>query len=123
MSSKVRFGFVLEYVADVEAAKRFYVDLLGLEVERDHPTFVQLKDEAGVNFAITSDAPLGDGTPELNWVVDDAEAAYRALSQQAEVSLPLQQMPFGKIFGIKGPAGRPHYLVEFSQNRPSQRVS
>lgn len=123
MSSKPRFGFVLEYVADVEAAKRFYTDVLGLTVDRDHPTFVQFKDEAGVNFAITSDEPLGDGEPELCWVVDEAEAAYRELSQRAEVSLPLKELPFGKVFGLKGPAGRPHYLVEFAQIRPSQRVT
>lgn len=40
MTATPRFGFALEYVSDVEAVKRFYVDVLGLEVEREHPTFV-----------------------------------------------------------------------------------
>lgn len=40
MTATPRFGFALEYVTDVEAVKRFYVDVLGLEVEREHPTFV-----------------------------------------------------------------------------------
>jgi catechol 2,3-dioxygenase-like lactoylglutathione lyase family enzyme len=113
-----QFGFVLEYVTDVEAAKRFYVDVLGLEVERYHPTFVQFK-----NFAIASDESLGGrGEPELYWLVDDAEAAFRDLSPKAEVSLPLKQMPFGKVFAIKDPAGRPRYLLELARDRPSRPV-
>jgi len=34
MSVRPRFGFVVEYVTDIEAAKRFYLDVMGLEVER-----------------------------------------------------------------------------------------
>jgi len=29
-----KFGFVVEYVPDIEAAKRFYVEVLGLVMER-----------------------------------------------------------------------------------------
>jgi hypothetical protein len=29
-------------------------------------------------------------------------------------------MPFGKVFGVKGPAGQPRYLLELAQDRPSQ---
>jgi catechol 2,3-dioxygenase-like lactoylglutathione lyase family enzyme len=123
MTNRPRFGFVLEYVSDVEAAKRFYVDVLGLEVERDHPTFVQLRDGAGASYALAGDAPLGgNGEPELYWIVADAEDAYHELSEKAEVSLPLKQMPYGKVFGIKDPSGQPQYLIEFSQERPSRPV-
>lgn len=118
MSTKAEFGFYLEYVPDIEAAKRFYVDVLGLEVERYHPTYVQFK-----HFAIANDASMsGTREPEVYWLVEDAEAAFRDLSQKAEVVMPLKQMPFGKVFGIKDPAGRPLYLLEFAQNRPSQAV-
>lgn len=123
MTTKTRFGFALAYVSDVEAAKRFYVEVLGLEVERDHPTFVQFREQAGANFAITSDESLsGGGGPELYWLVEDAEAAFGELSRKAEVSLPLTQMPFGKVFGLNDPAGQPRYLVELAQDRPSRRV-
>jgi len=118
MRTAPRFGFALEYVKDIEAAKRFYVDVMGLEVERTHPTFVQFD-----WFAIASDESLGGrDEPELYWLVDDAEAAFRELSQRAEVSLPLREMPFGKVFAIKDPAGRPRYLLELARNRPSQPV-
>lgn len=49
----------------------------------------------------------GDRGMELYWAVDDADAAFRELSQRTEVSLPLEQRPFGKVFGIKDPAGQP----------------
>ncbi len=116
MSVKAKFGFVLEYVADIEAAKRFYEDVVGLSVERYHPTYVQFQ-----NFAIANDESLsGTRDPELYYLVDDAEAAYKELAQKAEISVPLRQMPFGKVFAIKDPAGRPLFLLEFSRDRPSK---
>jgi len=118
MSDKSKFGFVLEYVTDIEAAQRFYAEVLGLEVERYSPTFVQFN-----NFAIASDESMGSTRDrELYWVVADAEAAFNDFSQKAEVILPIKQMPFGKVFGIKDPASQPLYLVEFARNRPSQPV-
>ena len=118
MSNEPKFGFILEYVTDIEATKRFYVEILGLEVERYSPVFVQFK-----HFAIASDESMsGNRNSEVYWLVDDAEAAFNDFSQKAEVILPLKQLPFGKTFGIKDPAGQPLYLVEFAQNRPSQPV-
>ncbi len=118
MSIQAKFEYVLEYVTDIEAAKRFYVDVLGLKVERQHPTFVQF-----THFAIASDESLsGDRSPENYWVIDNAEEAYKELSGKAEVVLTLTQKPFGKVFAIKDPAGQPLYLVEYLQNRPSQAV-
>jgi predicted enzyme related to lactoylglutathione lyase len=118
MTNEPRFAFALEYVSDVEAAKRFYEEVLGLEVERYHPTFVQFD-----RFAIASDEAMsGSAEPELYWAVDDAEAALAELSQRTEVSMPMKQMPFGKVFAVTDPAGRPRYLIEFARERPSQAV-
>jgi catechol 2,3-dioxygenase-like lactoylglutathione lyase family enzyme len=116
MSVTPRFGFVVEYVDDIEAAKRFYVEVLGLEVERYHPTYVQFG-----TFAIANDASMsGSRDPELYWLVDDAEEAFRELSKKAEVVAPLKQMPFGKVFSVKEPGGRPRYLLELARERPSR---
>ena len=118
MSNTARFGFVLEYVTDIEAAKRFYIDVLGLEVQRDSPVFIQFN-----NFAIASDDSMGGNRdPEIYWLVEDVEATYKDLSQKGEISLPLKQMPFGKVFGIKDPSGQPQYLLEFAKDRPSRPV-
>jgi catechol 2,3-dioxygenase-like lactoylglutathione lyase family enzyme len=116
--TKPQFGFVLEYVSDVEAAKDFYVDVLGLEMERYHPAFVQFS-----HFAIANDESMsGTREPELYWLVNDAEAAFRDLSRTAEVSVPLKQMPFGKVFAIKGPGERPRFVLELARDRPSRPV-
>ena len=118
MSIKPRFGFVVEYVADIEAARRFYVDVLGLETQRTHPTFVQFD-----KFAIATDKPVGStGEPEIYWLVDDAEAAYRELSPKAALATPLTEKAFGKVFAVKDADGRPRYILELAKNRPSQVV-
>jgi predicted enzyme related to lactoylglutathione lyase len=122
---KASFGFPLEYVADIDSAKRFFVDVLGLKIDRDHPTFVQFSAPNGASYAIASDEPMdpnnGRGT-ELWWVVEDAQAAFSRMSSQAQVTMPLREMPFGTCFGVKDPAGQVHYLLEFAQERPSRQV-
>jgi catechol 2,3-dioxygenase-like lactoylglutathione lyase family enzyme len=123
MALNPRFGFVLEYVSDLAATKDFYVNILGLEVERFHPTFVQFKDPTGDHFAIATDESLtGTRERELYWVVDDAEAAFREISARAAIELPLTMKPFGKVFGVKDPAGQVQFLIEFAATRPSRPV-
>jgi predicted enzyme related to lactoylglutathione lyase len=119
MSNKPRFGFVIEYVKDVEAARRFYTEVVGLPVEREHPVFVQFE-----GFAIAGDEAMGGrrDEDELYWLVDDAEAALAELTAKAEVSMPLRQMPFGKVFGIKDTEGRTRYLLELAKDRPSRPI-
>ena len=119
MNNQPQFGFVLEYVTDIEAAKRFYVEIVGLQVERVSPVFVQFK-----NFAIASDASMsGTRDPEVYWLVENAQAAFDDFSRKAEVIMSLKQMPFGQVFAIKDPAGLPLYVIELAKNRPSQPVS
>ena len=82
MSIQPKFGFILYYVDDIEAAKAFYVDVLGLKVERYHPTFVQFE-----NFAIASDEAMNASRePEVYWVVPDAEAALAELGRKAAIT-------------------------------------
>lgn len=118
MSVRPRFGFVVEYVKDIDAATRFYTEVVGLEVQRHHPTFVQFD-----HFAIANDAPMaGDGDPELYWLVEDAERAFGELPQEAQVCMPLTLLPFGKVFGIRNADGHPRYLLELAADRPSRAV-
>ena len=108
----------MEYVTDIATARRFYVDVLGLEVERENPVYIQFD-----HFAIASDASLsGKRDPETYWLVDDAEAAFKEMSPKAKVIFLITPKPFGKVFAIEDPAGQPLYLLEFAQNRPSRPV-
>jgi catechol 2,3-dioxygenase-like lactoylglutathione lyase family enzyme len=123
---QTRFGFALEYVTDVPATRDFLVNTLGLEVDRDHPTFVQFSDGHGASYAIASDErmdPTQDGIPELWWIVDDVKSAFEAMSKTAEISMSPRQKPFGTCFGVKDPSGQVHYVLEFAQQRPSQPVA
>ena len=118
MSQAPRFGFAIHYVTDIQVARRFYAETLGLKVERQAPNFVQFG-----SFAIASDESMtGKRETELYWLVDDAERALRELSSQTQVTMPLKKLPFGKVFGVKDPAGNACYLLELSDNRPSQAV-
>ena len=45
------------------------------------------------------------------------------LSSRGEVSQPLQEKPFGKVFAMKDPAGRPRFVLELARSRPSQAVT
>ncbi len=125
-NTQAHFGFALEYVTDVQSTRDFFVNVLGLKVDRDHPTFVQLSDAHGASYAIASDErmdPAQDGIPELWWVVDNAQATLERMSRTAEISMPLRHMPFGTCFGVKDPSGQVHYVLEFAQQRPSQPVA
>ncbi len=114
----IRFGFAVVHAHDIEKTKRFYVESLGLAVEREAPTFVQFE-----HFAISSDTPLTpDGDTELYWLVDDAQAAYRAMSAKGAVSHPLETKPFGTMFGVKDPDGRTRFVLELAAKRPSKVV-
>jgi catechol 2,3-dioxygenase-like lactoylglutathione lyase family enzyme len=118
MNATPKFGFVVEYVKDIEESKRFYTDVLGLKVEREFPTFIQFE-----SFAIATDEPVGKtGEPEVYWLVDDIEQAFSSLPDKTDVFLPLKQFPFGKVFAVKGPDGFPCYVLELAKDRPSQEV-
>lgn len=118
MYEKPAFGFVVEYVKDIEASKHFYVDVLGLEIEREHPNFIQFE-----TFAIATDEPMGgEATQEVYWLVNDAHRAFEMLSEKADICMPLREVPFGTVFGVRDPDGFPRYILELAKNRPSKAV-
>lgn len=116
---EAKFEFALEYVEDVEKARAFYEGVLGLTAQRAHPTFVQFD-----HFAIAGDERVGGGSdPELYWSVPDIEAAYGELSGKAEIAVEMKNLPFGRVFAVNDPAGRPRFLLEWAKRRPSEAVS
>ena len=118
MSVSPSFGFVIQYPRDLDAARRFYEETLGLKIQRQAPNFIQFE-----NFALAGDESLtGTRELELYWLVADAEAAYNELRGTAEISVPLRELPFGKVFAVKDPDGQPRFLLQLSANRPSQPV-
>ncbi|MCJ8325486.1 MAG: hypothetical protein MJK08_00150 [Campylobacterales bacterium] len=118
MNEKPKFGFIVEYVKDIEIAKNFYVETLGLNVEREHPNYVQFD-----TFAIATDEPMGgEVKQEVYWLVKDINSIFTSISQKAEICLSMQEVPFGKVFGVRNPDGYPCYILELATNRPSQVI-
>jgi len=118
MNEEPKFGFIVEYVKNIEIAKKFYVETLGLKVKREYPVYVEFE-----TFAIASDEPMIKGAKqEIYWLVDDVNTIFDSISQKAEICLPMQKVSFGKLFGIKNPDGQPCYILELSKDRPSQEV-
>ncbi|GAC1427550.1 MAG: hypothetical protein PVS3B3_31590 [Ktedonobacteraceae bacterium] len=111
-------NFVMIHVADVHAAKDFFTEKLGLEVETQVPDFVQFKQPGGSGASLA--IGKGDTTPdigtELWWYVENAEQALATLQQRgATVKEPLTDMPFGRTFSIQGPGGYVFYLLQLAQ--------
>lgn len=109
--------FVMAHVPDVQEAKRFYTEKLGFAVEDELPGFVQFKQPAGATFAIgTTEAVNGNTEPELWWFVDNADATHDELrAKGVEIAQPLTDMPFGRTFAIKDPAGQVRYMLQLAR--------
>ncbi len=104
-------NFVIARVADVAAARQFYTETLGFEIEDELPGFVQFRAPSGASYAIGVDGQKGD--TELWWVVDDAEATLADLvARGVEVAKPLADRPFGRTFAIKDPTGQTLWMLQ-----------
>ncbi len=77
-------SYVIVYVKDIEKAKAFYRDILGLAVKVDTPDWVELN-TGSTTLALHPDATLSDKRPETpGWPivvfnVDDIQGAYEGL--------------------------------------------
>ena len=118
MAIKATFAFALRYVTDINAARRFYTEVLGMTPERAAPTFVQFG-----AFALASDERIGERAgDELYWSIDDAAAVHAELSGARREVTPIREMPFGKVFTVRDPSGQECFLIEFVAQRPSERL-
>ncbi|WP_201363522.1 VOC family protein [Dictyobacter formicarum] len=106
------FGLLGIYVQDIEKAKAFYTDFLGMQVvpENSSSTFVYLNPVKGTPIALQAASTLPEGFParagayELNLEVDDLEAARKAWeAQNVEMLTDIQDMGIGRWFRAKGP--------------------
>lgn len=113
------------FAADLEAAKRWYADLLGVQPYFDRPGYAEFRTgdyqhELGIiDSRFAPDGAGGAAGAVLYWHVDDVNAAFeRLLAMGAALhSAPTQRGagfvtasvvdPFGNLLGIMS---NPHYL-------------
>ena len=120
MNSSVQF--IVRHVTDIAAARAFYTEKLGFEVEAEQPGFVQFKAPGGAPFAISlaSADPVAAELPggqsealELWWYVDDADATCAELKDRGvEIVFPPKAVPFGRAFAIKDAAGAYCFVLQ-----------
>ncbi|MBK9940925.1 MAG: VOC family protein [Kouleothrix sp.] len=115
-------GNVNLFVRDVERARRFYAEALGLDEDADRsapPGFVLL--QAGGCTLTLQDATApgavfgADAGIELGFAVDDVAAARERLAQWGGVAGEVQQMGWGGGFDAADPDG--HRLTIYRMHR------
>ncbi len=106
--------FIMAHVSDLPAARAFYTEKLGLEVETENPAFIQFKPAAngGAAYALGLPEDGHDGV-ELWWFVADADAAHADfVARGVEIVSPPADEPFGRTIAVKDPAGQTLYLLQ-----------
>lgn len=97
---------------DLDAARTFYSEVVGLKVAGNSPPGAVVFDSKPVPFAVRLPIePLGDGEPRGKGVAiwfacDDADALHEHLIEQdVEIAFPPKEGPFGRYFAFRDPFG------------------
>ena len=109
------FGLLGLYVQNVEKAKEFYVDFLGMQLvpENSTPTFVYLLPAKGTPIALQAantlptDSTTQIGGFELNLEVEDLKATWQDWQTRGvEIINEITDMGIGHWFRARGPEGQ-----------------
>lgn len=95
---------------DIAAARRFYHDVLGLDLLMDHGWIVTYgsTDEMSIQVSFASEGGSGTATPDLSIEVDDVDAALERMTQAGFPAVygPADE-PWGvRRFYVRDPFGR-----------------
>ncbi|WP_257657839.1 VOC family protein [Parapedobacter lycopersici] len=94
----------------IGAAKRFYGDVLGLEILMDHGWITTYGNESSAHVQISFATAGGSGTPmpDLSIEVDDIEAAYAKMSaSEFAIEYGPVDEPWGvRRFFVRDPFGK-----------------
>ena len=89
---------VLHPVSDLEAAKRVYTALLGMEPQADSPYYVGYEAEGQQIGLVPNGGPQGMTTPVAYWHVDDIEAKLAEVTAAgATVKDPVRDVGGGRV--------------------------
>lgn len=104
----VRLSHLFLLTSDLDVARRFFIDALGLRVTVDEPGYLRVEGEGGFHIGIEQGDPGPANSIEITIEVDDVEAAYRrALAAGVEFEGPPADQPWGARHAwFKDPDGR-----------------
>src|SRR5262245_18742636 len=118
----MRAGVVILFVKDLDRAKKFYTEVVGLPVDEKQsgPKFVVLGSEGslfaveGITTLPAKQAAAAPGSVEIALNMDGVDAIYKRWKNAgAEIVLEPEDRPFGRYFVVRDPAG--HYLDVFGK--------
>jgi len=96
--------------SDIAAAKRFYQDVLGLDVVMDHGWIRTLgsQDKMNVQISFAAEGGSGSPVPDLSIEVDDVDAALDAMEAAGfAIEYGPADEPWGvRRFYVRDPFGR-----------------
>ena len=103
-------------VADIEAARAFYADYLGLSVEEFNLGWVArfTSPDTGAHLQVVTRDAAAPENPVISVRVDDVEAAYREAREQGyEIVHPLGTESWGvRRFFVRAPDGNVLNIVQ-----------
>jgi catechol 2,3-dioxygenase-like lactoylglutathione lyase family enzyme len=88
------------HTPDVAAARRFYHDVLGLDLLMDHGwiTTYGSTDAMNIQISFASEGGSGTATPDLSMEVDDVDAA---LERMTKAGFPIIYGPADEPWGVR----------------------
>jgi len=118
----MNLNFIIVYVRDMNKAKAFYSETLGLPIveAQSGPNFVALRPDGGAMIGLqdktASQLPPGKeaqpGSVELSFEVEDVDSTWKRWQKQGvEMVTEPMDLPFGRYFLAKDPEG--HYLSAY----------
>lgn len=85
---------------DIAAAKRFYQDVLGLDLLMDHGWIATYgsREQMAVQISFASQGGSGTATPDLSIEVDDLDAVLRGMKR---AGFPIEYGPVDEPWGVR----------------------
>jgi catechol 2,3-dioxygenase-like lactoylglutathione lyase family enzyme len=116
MTSRPSLDFVVFYVSDLTQSGAYFTEVLGFThiPEESGPGFHFLTGDGGISFGL---AQAGEQTPapgaiELFVKVAGLSEQRAAIVGKGVEATPIEERPFGSIFGVHTPDGYPLTLFE-----------
>lgn len=107
------------HVADIDAAKRFYTEYLGLDSEEFNLGWVArfTSTTTGANVQLVTEDASAPQRPVISVKVDDVDAAYdQARERGYDIVHPLTDEPWGtRRFFVRDPSGNVLNIVQHRQ--------
>jgi catechol 2,3-dioxygenase-like lactoylglutathione lyase family enzyme len=102
-----RLSHLFVHVTDLAATRRFYVELLGLEVLVEGDGYLRVGNADGWHMGMEEATPVGSDGMELAIAVHDVDATYRRLTEAGVVfDSPPAEMEWGARHAwLRDPSG------------------